>query len=200
MSPLNIAISKMLRVQSSKTPLKLILSYNCNHVQTIKAHHIPPNLQYILHHSKRQHEEIVDLNKTKASWTISKLCISISVVKVNFRTPTPQLLSALFSEAEFFLFECFCSLKAVFLSRYDIVLTSQNLVVSKVTSIPQFLVLVSRIHTLSSTLLQRDWVTFPLRPLYHCKVWLTPLFLCLLFLLLIPWYLHLQYAGFFCCK
>jgi hypothetical protein len=58
-----------------------------------------------------------------------------------------QLLSALFTAAQFFLFGLFYSPKEISLSRYPIALISQNHGVFKVTAILQLLVPVSVIHT-----------------------------------------------------
>ena len=70
--------------------------------------------------------------------------------------------------------------------------------VSKITSVSQLLLSMSKIHKESSVFLQKDWVTFPTLPPVSLLALFDSTLLLLLFLLLIPWYLHLQDAEFFC--
>ena len=142
----------MLKVQRSKSLLRFI-QCNCNPLKkkNLNADHIIPTSQHRLHHSKMSSQGITGPKQNqKPAWK-SPNCISMSDVKALFRSPT------------FFLL---CSLQhnSFSLGGFSWAGTPQlwhlkDLGVSKVTSVLQFLVPMSWIHTWSSAVLQRDKVT-----------------------------------------
>ena len=132
---ISIVYNILKNVQMSKTLLKLNLS--CNHVNK----GIPCASKFT-----------IPKDSIRKYWTSIKLKPhekspnSACLVLMSKHSSDLELLSALFTEAQFFLFEWFDSLKPAFLSKHSRVLTSPNLGVSKVISISQLLLSISWIH------------------------------------------------------